>query len=58
MTLFEAAARRQYLAALDTYEGLRKRHRKRRKAYQRLQDALHTLMRAEIAVRTNKRKAA
>ena len=45
--LFEAALFRAYVAKRERYEALRRRHRKRKRAYERMQAALHNLMREE-----------
>ena len=47
MTLWEAALFRVYVVKRERYEALRRRHRKRKRAYERMQRALHNLMREE-----------
>ena len=44
MTLFEAALFRAYVSKRERYEALRRRHRKRKRAYARMQTALHMLL--------------
>ena len=48
MTLWEAALFRAYVAKRERYEALRRRHRKRSKAYARMQTALHMLLLEEV----------
>ena len=44
MTLWEAALFRAYVGKRERYEALRRRHRKRKRAYTRMQTALHALL--------------
>ena len=48
VVLWKTAAQRAYFSALSDYESLRRRHRKRSKAYARMKIALHALLLEEV----------